>query len=126
MYRVLIVEDYLRIAEAIADDFIAKPFDMDVPVAKIQALLRRTYDFAASVPILEHRGAFLNTGGHVSDLLQCLLQYCQRSEGGVMTYCICLQLNFWVIIRKKGRFLFVFFLLHNMFYKKLDKLLHFM
>ena len=45
-----------------ADDFIAKPFDMDVLVAKIQALLRRTYDFAASVPVLEHRGAFLNTG----------------------------------------------------------------
>ena len=45
-----------------ADDFIAKPFDMDVLVAKIQALLRRTYDFAAGVPVLEHRGAFLNTG----------------------------------------------------------------
>lgn len=45
-----------------ADDFIAKPFDQSVLIAKIQALLRRTYDFAASVPILEHRGAFLNTG----------------------------------------------------------------
>ena len=45
-----------------ADDFIAKPFDMDVLVAKIQALLRRAYDFAASVPVLEHRGAFLNIG----------------------------------------------------------------
>ena len=45
-----------------ADDFIAKPFDMDILVAKIQAILRRTYDFAASVPVLEHRGAFLNTG----------------------------------------------------------------
>ena len=45
-----------------ADDFIAKPFDMDVLVAKIQALLRRSYDFAASAPVLEHRGAVLNTG----------------------------------------------------------------
>ena len=45
-----------------ADDFIAKPFDMDVLTAKIQALLRRSYDFAASVPVLQHRGAFLNTG----------------------------------------------------------------
>ena len=45
-----------------ADDFIAKPFDMDVLVAKIQALLRRSYDFAAGLPVLQHRGAFLNTG----------------------------------------------------------------
>lgn len=45
-----------------ADDFIAKPFDQSVLMAKLQAMLRRTYDFAASVPILEHRGALLNTG----------------------------------------------------------------
>lgn len=45
-----------------ADDFIAKPFDMTVLMAKVQAMLRRTYDFAASVPVLEHRGALLNTG----------------------------------------------------------------
>lgn len=45
-----------------ADDFIAKPFDQSVLIAKIQAMLRRAYDFAASVPILEHRGAMLNTG----------------------------------------------------------------
>ena len=45
-----------------ADDFIAKPFDMNVLIAKIQALLRRTYDFAESAPVLEHRGAFLDTG----------------------------------------------------------------
>lgn len=45
-----------------ADDFIAKPFDMNVLIAKIQALLRRTYDFAESAPVLEHRGVFLDTG----------------------------------------------------------------
>lgn len=45
-----------------ADDFIAKPFDQNVLMAKLQAMLRRTYDFAASVPVLEHRGALLNTG----------------------------------------------------------------
>ncbi len=44
------------------DDFIAKPFDQSVLMAKVQAVLRRTYDFASSVPILEHRGALLNTG----------------------------------------------------------------
>ncbi len=43
------------------DDFIAKPFDITVLIAKIQALLRRTYDFADSVPIIEHKGVFWNT-----------------------------------------------------------------
>lgn len=45
-----------------ADDFIAKPFDGNVLMAKVQAMLRRTYDFSSALPILEHRGAFLNTG----------------------------------------------------------------
>ena len=43
------------------DDFIAKPFDLNVLIAKIQAILRRTYDFGGQVSILEHRGAMLNT-----------------------------------------------------------------
>ena len=47
-----------------ADDFIAKPFDQSVLMAKLQAMLRRTYDFASSVPVLEHKGALLNTGDH--------------------------------------------------------------
>ena len=45
-----------------ADDFIAKPFDMSVLMAKINAMLRRTYDFTGASPVLEHRGAVLNTG----------------------------------------------------------------
>ena len=44
-----------------ADDFIAKPFDGEVLIAKIQALLRRTYDYAGGVHIIEHRGAMLDT-----------------------------------------------------------------
>lgn len=44
-----------------ADDFIAKPFDFDVLIAKLNALLRRTYDFAGKPALLEHRGAVLNT-----------------------------------------------------------------
>ena len=42
------------------DDFIAKPFDSSVLTAKIQAVLRRTYDYGGQVPVLEHRGALLN------------------------------------------------------------------
>ncbi len=44
-----------------ADDFIPKPFDLNVLIAKIQALLRRSYDFAVGTPAIQHRGAFLNT-----------------------------------------------------------------
>ena len=44
------------------DDFIAKPFDLEVLAAKVQALLRRTYDFGASAPLLGCRGAVLDTG----------------------------------------------------------------
>ena len=44
-----------------ADDFIAKPFDMTVLVAKVQAILRRTYDFSASISMIEHKGLMLNT-----------------------------------------------------------------
>ena len=45
-----------------ADDFIAKPFDQSVLIAKVQAILRRAYDFGASASVLEHMGALLNTG----------------------------------------------------------------
>lgn len=43
------------------DDFIAKPFDLNVLTSKVQALLRRTYDFTGQTNLLEHRGAILNT-----------------------------------------------------------------
>ena len=43
------------------DDFITKPFDFNVMLAKIKAVLRRTYDFAGgSSQYLEHRGAIYN------------------------------------------------------------------
>ena len=42
------------------DDFICKPVDPNVMMAKIQAVLRRTYDMAGMIPMLEHRGAILN------------------------------------------------------------------
>ncbi len=44
------------------DDFIPKPFDQSILIAKIQAMLRRSYDFGTASPVLEHRGAVLSTG----------------------------------------------------------------
>lgn len=45
------------------DDFVAKPFEMQVLLTKIQALLRRSYDFNAQqeTGALEHGGILLNT-----------------------------------------------------------------
>lgn len=43
-----------------ADDFIAKPFDMNVLMAKIQALLRRSYDYVAQSPSYEHQGTVVS------------------------------------------------------------------
>lgn len=48
-----------------ADDFITKPFDMDVVVAKLGALLRRTYDFAGAQALPAHRGATLDAAQSV-------------------------------------------------------------
>ena len=44
------------------DDFVAKPFDLNVLQAKIQALLRRTYDFAGDSHLMEHRGMIFDIG----------------------------------------------------------------
>jgi len=45
-----------------ADDFIIKPFDMNVLIAKIQAILRRTYEFNTQLNILEYNGIRFNMG----------------------------------------------------------------
>ena len=44
-----------------ADDFIAKPFNLEVLCAKVQAVLRRTYNYAAANVKLTHGGAELDT-----------------------------------------------------------------
>lgn len=42
------------------DDFIAKPFDLVVLTAKIQAILRRTYSFSKDFHILSYKEMMLN------------------------------------------------------------------
>lgn len=44
------------------DDFISKPFDLAVLMAKVQALLRRSYDYVGQTGLLEHKGVIVNTG----------------------------------------------------------------
>lgn len=45
-----------------ADDFIPKPFHLEVLSAKVQAILRRAYSFGAEANLLERGGAVLNLG----------------------------------------------------------------
>lgn len=42
------------------DDFIAKPFDLEILAAKVQAVLRRTYSFQNWSSVLEYKGFTLN------------------------------------------------------------------
>jgi len=42
------------------DDFIIKPFDLEVLLAKVQAVLRRTYCVKAQAAVVEHGGVILN------------------------------------------------------------------
>lgn len=55
------VADNMNIVMAMnmgGDDFIPKPFDLEVLTAKIQALLRRSYDFAGNSSIMEHKAQY--------------------------------------------------------------------
>lgn len=45
-----------------ADDFIAKPFDIDILLAKIQAMLRRSYDFSSNTSLVQVNDAILDMG----------------------------------------------------------------
>lgn len=57
--------DNLNILTAIqmgGDDFLAKPFDLNILAAKVQALLRRAYDFAPPSDVLTCGALRLNLG----------------------------------------------------------------
>lgn len=42
------------------DDFLTKPFDLEVLAAKVQAMLRRSYAFRGQTTVMEYRGVILN------------------------------------------------------------------
>ena len=44
-----------------ADDFIPKPFDLSVLLVKVQAALRRAYDYQGQSTLMEHRGMLFNS-----------------------------------------------------------------
>lgn len=50
------------------DDYITKPFSIEVLITKINALLRRTYDYAGSESIIYYNGAVL-------DIEKCTFKY---------------------------------------------------
>lgn len=53
------MSDNMNIVMAVnmgGDDFIAKPFDMSVLTAKVQAMLRRAYSFQGETNVCEHKG----------------------------------------------------------------------
>lgn len=57
------VDDNMNIVMAMnmgGDEFIEKPFDLNVVTAKVQAVLRRTYEFRGTADIMEWNGAILN------------------------------------------------------------------
>lgn len=52
--------NYIMAINMGADDFIVKPFDLNIFLAKVQALLRRTYSFKVKMNVLESNGVILN------------------------------------------------------------------
>lgn len=78
-----------------ADDFVAKPFNLEVITAKIQAILRRAYAFGADMNVIKLGGVTLNLGESV--LLYCnqrleltknefkIIQTLMEAKGNIVT-----------------------------------------
>lgn len=74
------------------DDLLAKPFDLQVLSAKVQALLRRAYDFAAAPAVLSCGGAVLNLGSGTLDVHGQRVEL-TKNEGKLLQ----------ILLEKKGR-----------------------
>lgn len=57
-----------------ADDFITKPFDLHILMAKVQALLRRSYDFSPAPENITAKGAVLNLGEMNISYRECCIE----------------------------------------------------
>ena len=78
-----------------ADDFIAKPVDTALLIAKLQAVMRRCYEMAEPAPILSHAGLVLDLGGsavsHEGKTLELtknefrILQTLLENKGNIVT-----------------------------------------
>lgn len=66
IYKILIVEDDRIIADNVCEQLLKWGYDVkiaddiNVLIAKVQAMLRRTYSFAESTNIIEHNGCIFN------------------------------------------------------------------
>lgn len=77
------------------DDFVAKPFDLDVLTVKIQAMIRRSYDFSDASDGLEYEGMVLSLSdatvtynGNKTDLTRNelkILQTLLENKGKIVT-----------------------------------------
>ena len=90
MYKILIVEDDRIIADNVCEQLLKWGYDVkiaddiNVLIAKVQAMLRRTYSFAESTNIIEHNGCILNLNdqtlrimGKGLNLLRMSTVYCR-------------------------------------------------
>ncbi len=66
------------------DDYLCKPFDLSVVMAKIGALLRRTYDFTGVAQLLEHRGAVLDAAAGTLKLPSGKVLTLTRNENRIL------------------------------------------
>lgn len=74
------------------DDLLSKPFDLQVLFAKVQAMLRRAYDFGSAPTLLSCGGAVLNLGSGVLTVNGQRVEL-TRNEGKLLQ----------LLLEKKGR-----------------------